>query len=350
MSEKLLFFLFLASILLFTACKRADLPETEAVEDPYASINAETFAANTRIGRAVNLGNSLEGPREGAWGLYLTARYFEDIAAAGFDSVRVPIRWSSYTEILEPYTIKDQILERVDWVIEQAFANDLAVIINVHHFDAIMQQPEDQSARLTAIWRQIAERYKDYPNELYFEILNEPNEKLVSDIWNQIFPEALAAIRETNPGRYVIIGPDMWNNINRLSTLALPEDDRRIIVTFHYYLPHEFTHQGASWSSAADVQDRAWGSEGEIKALTDSFDAALRWSDQEQRPLFIGEFGTYNKAPMDSRVLWTSTVRAEAEKRGFSWAYWDFGTDFAVYNLATKQWREPILRALIPTP
>jgi len=49
-------------------------------------------------------------------------------------------------------------------------------------------------------------------------------------------------------------------------------------------------------------------------------------------------------------VLWTSTVRAEAEKRDFSWAYWDFGTDFAVYNLATKEWREPILRALIPAP
>jgi endoglucanase len=135
-----------------------------------------------------------------------------------------------------------------------------------------------------------------------------------------------------------------------LSTLELPEDDRRIIVTFHYYLPHEFTHQSAPWSSAMDVKDKPWGTEGEVKALSDAFDAALRWSEQEQRPLFIGEFGSYYAAPMDSRELWTSSVRAEAEKRGFSWAYWDFGTDFAVYNLATKEWREPILRALIPAP
>jgi endoglucanase len=314
----------------------------------YESINAETFNANARIGRGVNLGNALDGPREGAWGLYLQSEYFEDIAEAGFDSVRVPIRWSKYTEVLEPYAIQEGIFDRIDWVIEQAFSNELAVIINVHHFDAIMQMPEIQTERLAAMWRQIADRYQDYPDTLYFEILNEPNGKLESEVWNQIFPAALAAIRETNPDRYVIIGPDNWNNINQLDTLELPEDDRRIIVTFHYYLPHEFTHQGASWSSAADLMDKSWGSEGEVKYLTDALDRAQSWSEVEQRPLFMGEFGVYHKAPQDSRTLWISTVRAEAEVRGFSWTYWDFGTDFAVYNLATKEWREPILRALIP--
>ena len=85
-----------------------------------------------------------------------------------------------------------------------------------------------------------------------------------------------------------------------------------------------------------------------IQALTDDFDAALAWSEQEQRPLFIGEFDSYFAAPMGSRVAWTSTVRVEAEKRGFPWALWDFGTDFAVYNLAARESREPILKALIP--
>ena len=347
MHNKILIYTFLGCLWLALVSCQASV-ESTPVEDPNAAVNAETFAANQPLMRSVNLGNALEGPNEGAWGLYLKEEYFVDISEAGFNAVRVPIRWSKYTDVYEPYTTQDIIFDRVDWVIEQAFANDLAIIINVHHFEAIMQMPEDQSTRLAAIWRQIAEHYQDYPNTLYFEILNEPNERLDSEKWNQIFPESLAAIRETNPERYVIIGPDQWNSVDRLETLVLPEEDRRIIGTFHFYKPHEFTHQGAPWSSAHDVTDRPWGSDEDIAALTADFDKALAWSEREQRPLLIGEFGAFYAAPMDSRITWTSTVRAEAEKRGFSWAYWDFGTSFAVYNLATKEWREPILRALIP--
>ncbi len=347
MTKKLQKYLLLICLsLVLIGCQSSTEPTP--TEDPHAAINVETFAANTHLMRSVNLGNALDGPREGAWGLYLKEEYFVDIGEAGFDAVCVPIRWSGYADIFEPYTIQDVIFDRVDWVIEQAFANDLAVIINVHHFEAVMQMPEDQSTRLAEIWRQIAERYQDYPNTIYFEILNEPNEKLDSEKWNQIFPESLAAIRETNPDRYVIIGPDQWNSLDRLDTLQLPDDDRRIIATFHYYKPHEFTHQGASWSSASDVENLPWGSDADVRALSDDFDAALAWSEREQRPLLIGEFGSFYAAPTDSRVVWTSTVRTEAEKRGFSWAYWDFGTNFAVYNLSTKEWREPILRALIP--
>ena len=341
------------SILVLVMLGCTSSPESESTfpaptANPNAAIDAETFAANARITRGVNLGNALEAPTEGKWGLYLKEVYFVAIGEAGFDAVRVPIRWSKYADVYEPYTIQEVIFDRVDWVIEQAFANDLAVIINVHHFEAIMQMPETQANRLAVIWRQIAEHYQHYPDTLYFEILNEPNENLNSDLWNQIYPESLAAIRETNPDRYVIIGPDQWNSVDRLDTLILPPDDRHIIGTFHYYKPHEFTHQGASWSSAYDVDDLPWGSDADIQALTTDFDKALAWSEREQRPLFIGEFGSFYAAPMESRVKWTSTVRAEAENRGFSWAYWDFGTDFAVFNLAGMEWREPLLRALIP--
>ena len=136
-------------------------PEAEPMptEDLNATINDETFVANTHLMRTVNLGNSLEGPSEGAWGLFLKEEYFVDIGEAGFTAVRVPIRWSRYADVYEPYTIQEIIFDRVDWVIEKAFENELAVIINVHHFEAIMQMPEQQSERLVEIWGQIAERY-----------------------------------------------------------------------------------------------------------------------------------------------------------------------------------------------
>ncbi|MFN2153164.1 MAG: glycoside hydrolase family 5 protein [Anaerolineales bacterium] len=352
-----IFYLFLLSGLAFlaTSCQSGEksaaataTAQTQETLEANAAIDAQTFAANARIGRAINLGNALEGPREGAWGLFLKEEYFSAIADAGFDAVRVPIRWSAYTDVEPPYEIRQQIFDRIDWVIEQAFDNDLAVIINVHHFDAIMQMPESQTERLVAIWTQIADHYQDYPDGLYFEILNEPYEKLDSSAWNQIFPQALAAIRQTNPERFVIIGPDQWNSVDRLDTLELPADDRRIIVTFHYYKPHEFTHQGASWSSAADVKDLPWGSDAEVQALIADFDSALAWSEREQRPLLIGEFGVFGQVLDEMRAVWLSAVRSEAEKRGFSWAHWDFGTNFAAYDLNSKTWHEPILQALIP--
>ncbi len=310
--------------------------------------DVETFAANERLGRGVNFGNALDGPREGAWGLYLKEEYFSTVAEAGFDTIRLPIRWAKYADVYEPYELSETILSRVDWAIEQALANDLNIIINVHHFDAIMQMPEIQTERLVAIWAQIADRYQDYPDSVYFEILNEPHEKLTNELWNPMIPPVLAVIRETNPNRYVIIGGADWNNISGLQTLELPKDDRRIIGTFHYYAPHEFTHQGASWSSAGDSSAVPWGSEADVKELQSAFDLALAWSESENRPLFIGEFGTFYAAPLAARVAWTTAVRAEAEKRGFSWTYWDFGTDFAVYDLGTKEWREPIFKALLP--
>lgn len=85
--------------LIIVGCEgRADTAAT-ATAEALAAIDAQTYAANARIGRAINLGNGLEAPNEGAWGLYLKEQYFVDIAEAGFDSVRIPIRWSAYAGV-----------------------------------------------------------------------------------------------------------------------------------------------------------------------------------------------------------------------------------------------------------
>ena len=127
----------------------------------------------------------------------------------------------------------------------------MAVIINTHHYKPLYKDPNGHRERFVAIWRQIAEHYKDYPEMLIFELLNEPEGNLKAAEWNSILKDALAVIRKSNPHRAVIIGPANWNDIKQLNSLELPEDDRNIIVTAHYYLPFKFTHQGARW--AGDV-------------------------------------------------------------------------------------------------
>jgi len=299
--------------------------------------------------RGINIGNALEAPREGAWGVYIRDEYFSIIKEAGFDNVRIPIRWSAHAEEKPPYKIHEEFFRRVDHVVDKALEQNLTVIINIHHYEEIMEKPLEHRDRFLALWKQISEHYSNYPENLYFELLNEPHKALTSELWNEFLIRAISIIRETNPTRRIIVGPVNWNSVYSLKDLILP-DDRNIIVTFHFYTPFEFTHQGAEWVSPSPPVGRVWlGTEGEQRQIRDELDIAVQWSREHgDIPLFLGEFGAYSKADMDSRVRWTYFVAREAEKRNIPWCYWEFCSGFGAYDPKAGKWREELLNALIP--
>ena len=145
---------------------------------------------------------------------------------------------------------------------------------------------------------------------MLFEVLNEPSRKLTPALWNEYLAEALAIIREKNPTRTVIVGPAFWNSIDHLAELELPAADRNLIVTVHYYTPMDFTHQGAAWADRKDKLGVEWlGTEAELGVIKRDFDKAASWAKQHDRPLFLGEFGAYDKAPMESRVRYVRAWR-----------------------------------------
>ena len=78
------------------------------------------------------------------------------------------------------------------------------------------------------------------------------------------------------------------------------------------------------------------------------FDRVKAWSDAHRRPVFLGEFGAYEKAPMDSRTRWIARVARVAEAHGLPWAYWQMDTDFAAYDFGRDAWIAPMLQALVP--
>src|SRR5260370_26825961 len=82
----------------------------------------DIFADCRLLSRGVNLGNALEAPAEGEWGLMLKEEYFSEIAKAGFQSVRIPIRWSAHAGKEPPYTIDAKFFERIDWAIQQTLS------------------------------------------------------------------------------------------------------------------------------------------------------------------------------------------------------------------------------------
>lgn len=342
----MIFILILSATITITCAgkKLTDSDDEDPIENP------DPFEQNKRIGRGINLGNALEAPNEGDWGVVLRQEYFKLIKDAGFQSVRIPIRWSNHAQADSPYTISPTFFNRVDWAIIQARNNNLAAIINIHHYEEIMEHPEAHKKRYLSLWRQIANRYKDEPLDLFFEILNEPNNQLIPALWNQYLLEGLKLIRESNTQRTVIIGTANWGGIGSLAELQVPDEDPYLIVTFHYYNPFQFTHQGAEWVSGSEAWlGTTWtGTTAQKQAVVNDLNQASAWASQQNRPMFMGEFGAYSKAAMDSRVRWTEFVRSEAEKRGFSWAYWEFCSGFGVYDPNQNSWRTELLQALIP--
>lgn len=270
----------------------------------------------------------------------------QTIKDGGFDTVRINLH--AFDHMDGQNRLSAYYFSTLDTMVQAATAADLHVILDLHNF---MECADDVTAcrpKVMAFWAQMSEHYKSAPDTVMFEILNEPYGP-VNDVWNDMIVENLNIIRKTNPERNVVVGPVSWNNFSQLDKLKLPEADRHLIVTFHYYDPFPFTHQGASWTPQfKDVSGIRWTPDEGAAQLNADFDKVQAWSQKANRPIFMGEFGAYDKAPMESRIAWTNAVARAAEARGWAWGYWQFDSNFIVYDIPKGEWFAPIHDALIP--
>jgi endoglucanase len=312
-----------------------------------ASRAADVFEQNRKLGRGVNaLGyDPIWRARDQA---RFQEKHFKRLREAGFDSIRVNLH--PFRHFQSDGTLPQSWFGTLDWILAGAQGAGLNVILDLHEYNAIGNDPEANKEKFLSFWRQLSSHCQKAPDSVFFELLNEPCRKLTPELWNQWLREALAIVREKHPARTVIIGPAYWNSIDRLSELQLPAEDRNLIVTVHYYKPMEFTHQGARWTPEfADKTGVVWPrNEGDRQALERDFDRAAAWAKSQNRPIFLGEFGAYDKGEMASRARYTAAVARAAEARGWSWAYWQFDSDFVVFDIRQDAWVEPILKALIP--
>jgi endoglucanase len=319
---------------------------------PLSGQNGPAFEMNQRLGRGINIGNTFEAPSETAWSNPWNHDYARIIAELGFDHIRVPVRWEPRSLTSPPYTIDPVFFERIKSVIDVALGHKLHVIINMHHHESLLADPEAQKERFLSQWQQIADYFKDYPDSLLFEVFNEPHGNFTPEKWNVFFPEALERIRMTNPDRFVLLGTANWGGLGGLAQLVVP-DDPNLILTVHYYSPFQFTHQGASWAgSDADswLGTRWYDTGAERMAIESDFRAAVEFSQQHNIPVHVGEFGAYSRADMDSRERWTTFNARYFEELGFSWAYWEFSAGFGIYNPSTQQLRQRLVNALLHNP
>ena len=326
----------------------ADYPPLPAGPPPGASPAARQFAAS--LGRGVNFGNMLDAPTEGAWDLRVDDRYIALVGEASgtggwgnaerVRSVRLPVRWSNHAGTDAQAAIDPVFLARVDDVVQRLLARGVPVVLDMHHYrqldgdaldagekpvaDAVVEQ------RFLALWRQIAEHFRNAPAGLAFELYNEPHGRL-TDHWNELMSRGVRVVRQSNPHRVIVVGPTQWNSARGLGVFTMPPD-ADLVLTVHHYDPFAFTHQGAPWIKPEMPKGVSWGSAQQLADVRGPLDIAQQWGKSHGYPVFVGEFGAFDTVATADRIKYTRTIRDEMESRGMTWTYWELAGGFGFYD------------------
>jgi endoglucanase len=294
--------------------------------------NGQAQAPGFPIRRGVNLGGALEAPREGEWGYRIEADHLSAIADAGFDGVRLPVRWDEYAEGRPNYRIDPAVFARVEEIVGQCLTRGLKVQLDIHHFWRLMDEPPRFAPRVAELWAQIAERFRGAPPDLIFEVLNELNDRYwTAERTTALYQQSIAAIRETNPDRLIVVGPPDWNSINGLNGWTMPEGSN-LALTVHYYEPHNFTHQNGEWLEDPPSFGRAWGKSDDVAEVRRHIAQAADWARERNLPLQLGEFGANRSLSVEQRALWLRTVREACDAHAIGWCVWDFATTFMIFD------------------
>ncbi len=306
---------------------------------PYTSV------PKTPIKRCINMGNMFEQPLGQKWGGRLPVEddYFQ-ISALGFDTVRLPVKWSAYAFKKPPYQIDPEFFDKIDKNVKWATKHKLNIIIDLHHYDELNTDPAGHSDRFVALWKQIAEHYQDYPQSVIFELLNEPTHKMTNEIIEPLYERVLAEVRKTNTKRKVIVGGESWSHIDSLKTFDPPKDPN-VIATFHFYEPFNFTHQGAEWiKPKAPPAPANFGSDADYAWFGKMEKAAIDFQQRTGVPLFMGEFGSIDTANIKDRARHAFAVRKYSEALNIGWCAWAYTNTFHVRK--DENWILEIVTAL----
>lgn len=290
-----------------------------------------------------------------------------DIAKANFKTIRLPICFGAWASLEAPFDweTKDG-LEAADLLIKTALENNLNVIVDLHHTEFDNSFPHAAStARLVSLWQRVAERYKNTdPQRVFFELRNEPHD-IAAEVWRAQAETLIKTVRRIAPNHTLIVGFHDWNSRQAMID-SKPFADSNIIYTFHYYDPFVFTHQGATWSSEGlpdlrnvpfpsaankkiEVPSSAKGKwtekqinnyeqDSQPSKMFEDLKAAKKWSVDNRVPIFLGEFGSYDKyaAPAD-RCRHAAVVYAALGKLDIPNAWWEWDGGFNMFEPNTTK-------------
>ncbi len=345
----------------------ADTAATEAAAAENTWDELDQTAITAAMGMGWNLGNQLEAssnkvPNETTWGNpTITEDLIKAVKAQGFNTIRIPVSYLSKIGEAPDYTIDSAWLDRVQEVVDYVVGNDMYAVMNIHGDGyytvdgswllCVDDNQDEIKAKYEAVWKQIADRFKDYDEHLIFESMNEefdntygrPNKDGYANIneYNRIFVDTVRGTGSNNTKRWLLL-PGWNTNIEYTAGnygFVIPEDKlcesdgKRIMISVHYYDPYNFTIDENSssaktqWGKYATENFDNWGQEdhvdSQMQMLHDTFIA-------EGYPVIIGEMGVQDKTHLSEsfneyRRYWLEYVVKSAKANGCIPVYWDNG-------------------------
>jgi endoglucanase len=295
---------------------------------------------------------------------YDTAADMALIKSMGFDHVRFTLNCEPMFRRGQADQIPADYLAMVDAAVKMILDQGLAIIIDIHpesDFKAKLAADDGFVEQFADYWRALARHYSSLdPNRVFFEILNEP-EFRDRYRWEGVQARLAQAIREGAPQHTIIAAGANWSSSNELLFLT-PLRDANVIYNFHFYDPHIFTHQGATWSTnfqhylmglpypstrenvraaMEEVPDDIHQQE-VLRYGLDHWNASridaeigetAAWAKKWDVPLTCNEFGVYRRtAKPEDREAWINDVRTALEKYEIGWTMWDYAGGFSVVD------------------
>lgn len=331
------------------------------VKKHYIDGTSATTVAKS-IGLGWNLGNNFDAHNNGvasqtAWSnKACTLETFKGVKAAGFTSVRIPVTWLGHIGAAPDYTIDEDYMNEVAEAVGYAKEAGLNVIINIHHDGANSQYwlnikeaatndatNTQVKAQLSAMWKQIATKFKNEGDYLIFEGMNEIQDgnwgwganrsdggkqyKTMNE-WLQVFVDAVRSTGGENTYRYLGI-PGYDTNIDlTLDNLVIPTDvvDNRLLVAVHFYDPYTYTLEDnfSEWGHTGSDKE-SWGDESN---MTSNFGKLKTKYLDNNIPVYIGEFGNVRRATDRAeafRKYYLEYISKAASDYGLALFFWDNG-------------------------
>lgn len=306
---------------------------------------------------------------------FFTKADVEKIASMGFDHIRLPIdEEQMWDEDGKRHNDAFQLMENcIEWCVE----NNLKVVVDLHilrshYFNAEVKPLWTEKAeqeKFFDLWRDLSKSLKRFPNSvLAYELMNEA----VADdheSWNTLLASAFEAIRELEKERTIVIGSNRFQSVETFDVLKVPENDKNILLSFHFYKPFLLTHYAAPWTFLKQYKGAAHYpgvilTQEEFDKLPEDIKPEVKkwvdvkfnkevllemWQKPIQKakelglPLYCGEFGIISNAPDKQTLLWYEDMMQLFQETEIGFANWNYKSDdFGLFKADESENKELI--------